>query len=79
MRWSPRCAEPERLPASASAADLGQAERARIAYLITAYRELRHASHGPAVNIEAEIHALQEKLRVRTAHIFRDLSPWQVS
>src|SRR5207342_3183502 len=24
-------------------------------------------------------HALREKLRLRTAHIFRDLSPWQVS
>ena len=42
-------------------------------------QELRHASHGPAVNIDAEIHALQDKLRQRTAHIFRDLSPWQVS
>jgi acetyl-CoA carboxylase carboxyl transferase subunit alpha len=42
-------------------------------------QELRHASHGPAVNIDAEIHALQNKLRQRTAHIFRDLTPWQVS
>ena len=42
-------------------------------------QELRHASHGPAVNIDAEIHTLQGKLRQRTAHIFRDLSPWQVS
>ena len=38
-----------------------------------------HASHGPAVNVDAEVHALREKLRVRTAHIFRDLTPWQVS
>ena len=41
--------------------------------------ELRQASNGPAVNIDAEINALQDKLRKRTAHIFRDLSPWQVS
>ncbi|WP_407351932.1 acetyl-CoA carboxylase carboxyltransferase subunit alpha [Luteimonas sp. R10] len=42
-------------------------------------QELRQASTGPAVNIDAEIHALQDKLRKRTAQIFRDLSPWQVS
>src|SRR5690606_34384566 len=40
---------------------------------------LRHASHGPAVDVDAEVHALQDKLRLRTAQIFRDLSPWQVS
>ena len=50
-----------------------------IADLETKIQELRHASHGPAVNIDAEVHALQDKLRQRTAHIFRDLSPWQVS
>ncbi|GAB3090926.1 acetyl-CoA carboxylase carboxyltransferase subunit alpha [Lysobacter terrae] len=50
-----------------------------IADLEAKIQELRHASHGPAVNIEAEIHALQEKLRQRTAHIFRDLTPWQIS
>ena len=50
-----------------------------IADLEAKIQELRHASHGPAVNIDAEIHALQDKLRQRTAHIFRDLSPWQVS
>ena len=50
-----------------------------IADLQAKIQELRHASHGPAVNIDAEIHALQDKLRQRTAHIFRDLSPWQVS
>ena len=31
------------------------------------------------MNIDAEIRALQDKLRKRTAHIFRDLTPWQVS
>jgi acetyl-CoA carboxylase carboxyl transferase subunit alpha len=50
-----------------------------IADLEAKIQELRHASHGPAVNIDAEVHALQDKLRQRTAHIFRDLSPWQVS
>ena len=42
-------------------------------------QELRHASHGPAVDVDTEVHALQDKLRTRTAHIFRDLTPWQVS
>ena len=50
-----------------------------IADLEAKIQELRHASHGPAVNIDSEIHTLQGKLRQRTAHIFRDLSPWQVS
>ena len=40
---------------------------------------LRHASTGPAVNIDTEVHALEDKLRLRTAQIFRDLSAWQVS
>ena len=42
-------------------------------------QELRHASNAPAVDVDAEVHALQDKLRIRTAQIFRDLSPWQVS
>ena len=50
-----------------------------IADLEAKIQELRHASHGPAVNIDAEVHALRNKLRQRTAHIFRDLTPWQVS
>ena len=50
-----------------------------IADLEAKIQELRHASHGPAVNIETEVHALQDKLRQRTAQIFRDLSSWQVS
>ena len=50
-----------------------------IADLETKIQELRQASNGPAVNIDAEVHALQEKLRKRTATIFRDLTPWQVS
>jgi acetyl-CoA carboxylase carboxyl transferase subunit alpha len=50
-----------------------------IADLEAKIQELRHASQGPAVNIDAEVHALREKLRQRTAHIFRDLNSWQVS
>lgn len=50
-----------------------------IADLETKIQELRQASSAPAVNIDAEVHALQEKLRKRTATIFRDLTPWQVS
>jgi acetyl-CoA carboxylase carboxyl transferase subunit alpha len=50
-----------------------------IADLEAKIQELRHASTGPAVNVDAEVHALEDKLRKRTAHIFRDLAPWQVS
>ena len=50
-----------------------------IADLEAKIQELRQASHGQAVNIDAEVHALQDKVRQRTAHIFRDLTPWQVS
>ena len=50
-----------------------------IADLETKIQEMRHASTAPAVNIDAEVHALRDKLRLRTAQIFRDLTPWQVS
>ncbi|TDK26097.1 acetyl-CoA carboxylase carboxyltransferase subunit alpha [Luteimonas aestuarii] len=50
-----------------------------IADLEAKIQELRQASHGPEVNIDSELHTLQDKLRKRTAHIFRDLTPWQVS
>jgi acetyl-CoA carboxylase carboxyl transferase subunit alpha len=50
-----------------------------IADLEAKIQELRSASAGPAVNVDTEVRALQDKLRVRTAQIFRDLSPWQVS
>jgi len=50
-----------------------------IADLEAKIQELRHASNGPAVNVDAEVHTLKEKLRKRTATIFRDLTPWQVS
>ncbi|MGH8076215.1 MAG: acetyl-CoA carboxylase carboxyltransferase subunit alpha [Lysobacter sp.] len=50
-----------------------------IADLEAKIQELRHASHGSAVDVDSEVHTLQEKLRQRTAQIFRDLTPWQVS
>jgi acetyl-CoA carboxylase carboxyl transferase subunit alpha len=49
-----------------------------IADLEAKIQELRSASAGPAVNVEAEVQALQDKLRVRTAQIFRNLSSWQI-
>ena len=50
-----------------------------IADLETKIQDLRNASTGPAVNVDTEVRALQDKLRKRTAQIFRDLSSWQVS
>ncbi|MGY0652581.1 acetyl-CoA carboxylase carboxyltransferase subunit alpha [Luteimonas sp. A537] len=50
-----------------------------IADLEARIQDLRQASSGPGVNIDAELRTLQNKLRLRTAQIFRDLSPWQVS
>lgn len=50
-----------------------------IADLEAKIQDLRQASSGPAVNIDAELRTLQDKLRLRTAQIFRDLTPWQVS
>ena len=50
-----------------------------IADLEAKIQELRLASAGPGVNVDNEVLALQEKLRQRTAVIFRDLTPVQVS
>ena len=52
---------------------------APIAELEARIDELRHASHDQAFNIEEEIGKLQDKLKVRTAEIFRALTPWQVA
>lgn len=49
-----------------------------IADLEAKIQELRSASAGPAVNVEAEVTALRGKLRTRTAQIFRNLTSWQV-
>jgi acetyl-CoA carboxylase carboxyl transferase subunit alpha len=50
-----------------------------IAELEAKISELRHASQGSAFNIEEEVRQLREKLKTRTAEIFRDLTPWQIS
>ena len=50
-----------------------------IAELEARIQELRHASHDQAFNIEDEIATLENKLKVRTAEIFRNLNPWQVA
>ncbi|PZO63799.1 MAG: acetyl-CoA carboxylase carboxyl transferase subunit alpha [Pseudoxanthomonas suwonensis] len=50
-----------------------------IADLEKKIQELRAASSDSSVNIDAELRALHDKLRLRTAQIFRDLAPWQVS
>lgn len=49
-----------------------------IADLEAKIKDLRNASAGPAVNVDAEVKALEDKLRLRTAQIFRNLSSWQV-
>ena len=50
-----------------------------IADLEDKIQALREAGNGTEVNVDAEVNALQEKLRKRTAAIFRDLTPWQIS
>jgi acetyl-CoA carboxylase carboxyl transferase subunit alpha len=50
-----------------------------IADLEAKINELRHASTGPAVDIESEIRGLEDKLKARTAEIFANLTPWQIS
>ena len=48
-----------------------------IAELDAKIQELRLASHGQAFNIEDEISTLQDKLKAKTAEIYRNLTPWQ--
>ncbi|TZF86982.1 acetyl-CoA carboxylase carboxyltransferase subunit alpha [Cognatilysobacter lacus] len=50
-----------------------------IADLEAKIAELRLASDGNSMDASPEIRALQDKARKRTAQIFRDLTPWQVS
>jgi len=50
-----------------------------IAELEARIQELRHAGQGSAFDIEEEVSKLQDKLRTRTAEIFKALTPWQVS
>ncbi|PWK92031.1 acetyl-CoA carboxylase carboxyltransferase subunit alpha [Fulvimonas soli] len=50
-----------------------------IAELEGKIEELRHASHGQAFNIDEEVGRLREKLKLKTAEIFRNLNSWQVT
>ena len=50
-----------------------------IAELEAKIEELRHASDGQAFNIEDEVGRLREKLKVKTADIFRNLNSWQTT
>ena len=50
-----------------------------IAELEAKISELRHASHGQAMNIEEEINRLKDKCKAKTEQIFANLSPWQIS
>jgi acetyl-CoA carboxylase carboxyl transferase subunit alpha len=50
-----------------------------IAELDGKIQELRHASHGQAFNIDDEVARLRDKLKHKTAEIFRNLSPWQIA
>ncbi|MEO5829230.1 MAG: acetyl-CoA carboxylase carboxyl transferase subunit alpha, partial [Rhodanobacter sp.] len=50
-----------------------------IAELDAKIEELRHASDGQAFNIEDEVGRLREKLKIKTADIFRNLNSWQTT
>ncbi|EIL92586.1 acetyl-CoA carboxylase carboxyltransferase subunit alpha [Rhodanobacter fulvus Jip2] len=50
-----------------------------IAELDAKIEELRHASDGQAFNIDEEVGRLREKLKIKTAEIFRNLNSWQTT
>lgn len=50
-----------------------------IAELEAKIQELRFVSNDNAINIEEEIHTLQEKCRSKTKNIFASLTQWQIS
>ena len=50
-----------------------------IAELDAKIQELTHAGEGHSLDIQDEIGKLRDKLRVRTADIFKNLTPWQVT
>ncbi len=50
-----------------------------IAELEAKIQELRHASQGQAFNIEEDIGRLKDKLKHKTAEIFRNLTSWQIA
>ncbi len=50
-----------------------------IAELDSKIQALRAASHGQAFNIDDEVGKLKDKLKRKTADIFKNLTPWQVA
>ena len=50
-----------------------------IAELEAKLQELRQAGQGQALDVEDDIGRLEQKLRQRTADIFRELTPWQIT
>jgi acetyl-CoA carboxylase carboxyl transferase subunit alpha len=50
-----------------------------IAELEAKIRQLHHASHGQAFNIDDEVGKLKDKLKRKTAEIFKNLTPWQIA
>ena len=50
-----------------------------IAELEAKIEELRHASQGQAFNIDDEVGRLREKLKIKTADIFKHLNSWQTT
>jgi acetyl-CoA carboxylase carboxyl transferase subunit alpha len=50
-----------------------------IAELEAKIEELRHASSGQAFKIDEEVGRLREKLKIKTADIFRNLNSWQTT
>lgn len=50
-----------------------------IAELDAKIQDLMHAGQGSSVNIEDEVGKLRDKLRARTADIFKNLTPWQIT
>jgi acetyl-CoA carboxylase carboxyl transferase subunit alpha len=50
-----------------------------IAELDAKIQELTHAGQGHSLDIEDEVGKLRDKLRAKTADIFKNLTPWQVT
>jgi acetyl-CoA carboxylase carboxyl transferase subunit alpha len=50
-----------------------------IAELEHKLRDLTDAGHDHALDVDDEVGKLRNKLRVRTAEIFRNLTPWQIT
>jgi acetyl-CoA carboxylase carboxyl transferase subunit alpha len=50
-----------------------------IAELDAKIQELTHAGQGNALDISDEVGKLRDKLRIKTADIFKNLTPWQMT